>query len=65
MKHNRRRSAQRGSASSKMILFLCGLAVFWMVKGSTTTGKLMGSTTASVVAELGQPVTKQQMPRPR
>ena len=66
MKHTRTAvSRQRGSTTGKLLFFVAIFGIGYMWKNRSSTAQVMGESATSLVAEYGQPVAKEQIPRPR
>jgi len=65
MKHTRTsKSRQWGGTTGKLLFFLAIFAIGYMWKAGSSTN-VMGESASSLIAEYGQPVAKEQIPRPR
>ena len=64
MKHTSR-SRERVSSSGKFIVFIACVVVGLIVKNELTSSAIDGETQASLQAQMGEPITKAQIPRPR
>ncbi|MEM9280826.1 MAG: hypothetical protein AAGA96_03285 [Verrucomicrobiota bacterium] len=64
MKHIPRTSGQRGFISGRFAFLLIVFAIGFMVKNQMSTGSVSGQTAATIQAEMGQPITTKQIPRP-
>ena len=66
MKHtNTSTSRQRGSTTGNLLFFVAIFAIGYMWKAGSSSNQIMGESASSLVAEYGQPVSKEQIPRPR
>lgn len=67
MKHfYRSKSLQRGFLSGKVMLLIVAVAIGIMVKNNTSfSPSVSGKSVAALEAEMGQPVAKERIPRPR
>ena len=55
---------QRGFVSGKLMLILVVAAVFVMVK-TNSSPSLSGESATTLAAEMGEPIKKEKIPRPR
>jgi hypothetical protein len=63
MKHVSR-SCQRGSATGKLLFLVACVAAGFAVKNQLSSD-IDGQTQASLQAQMGEPISKEQIPRPR
>lgn len=63
--HHSAASHQHGFISGKFAFLCAAVAVWFMFNNASTTPKVMGKSQTALQTELGQPVHKEKIPRPR